>query len=106
MYESRALQATQNGHCKSPQSSKVSVSLARHLLSEVLPHDPHSHTPIPITSVESLAQAQTEVLSSDGPICWAGVVSLGGSSLVVVMEQERMEDGVDIRNNNHDTNVY
>ena len=31
---------------------------------------------------------------------------IGGSSLVGVMQQERMEDGVGIRNNNHDTNVY
>lgn len=30
----------------------------------------------------------------------------GRSSLTKVKEQERIEDGVNIRNNNHDTSVY
>lgn len=60
---------------------------------------------MPITSMKTQDQAQTEMLFSDELMHWWGH-QIGGSSLVWVMEQERMEDGVGVRNNNHDTDVY
>lgn len=58
--------------------------------------------------MKSLAQAQPRL--SHLMDSFAGMRSewgqVGGSSPAGVKEQERMEDGVDIRNNNHDTGVY
>lgn len=89
------------------------MNLPLHLVPDDLRTTPTSIPPCwgtahPITSMKSPAQAQLRLSHLMDP--FAGIGSDWGqggrSSPTKVKEQERMEDGVDVRNNNHDNSVY